>query len=178
MTDFAREAAIELYDRGYIVKRLAVPSNLECVEEILRRLLAKHASPDLDTLARELAAEIIGPAWTPEDASHIAVMMNEALAPYFAARDEREAASIDGVVVFMRSEREDGDRCICCDGPHIFNRRLVLDPWESRLPKHMQTSVNDWLYDAVLFDNANEGARVRVTVEILALLPKEASDED
>jgi len=168
MTDFAQKVAdqfteefhCEFYDPNVTAKDRLV--------SIIRRLLAEHASPDLDKLAREIALAA--------ECDEIAV--RSALAPYFAARDERAAASIDGVVVFMRSESEGGDRCICCDGPHIFNRRLVLDPWESRLPKHMQTSVNDWLYDAVLFDNANEGARVRVTVEILALLPKEASDED
>jgi hypothetical protein len=75
--------------------------------------------------------------------------------------------SVIGRIRFMRSERE--SKCVCCpDSPtHIFARTIDFEPYECDLPEHFGRSANEFVYQAVLRDNGNEGKRIRLTVEIL-----------
>lgn len=79
--------------------------------------------------------------------------------------------SATGVIRFLRSELRDGERpCNCCPGQsgHIFNRSVEFGSFEDIYPKHFGHGVKELLGSVALNDNAFEGKRVRVTVEVLA----------
>jgi len=101
MSDFAQETAREIV--------CAMPGNadtlpsIDYVAAIVLRCLDKRASPDLDTLAREIALGFWRKHWisepdvfpvTEKDKQRVDRFQDEAqaiIAPYFAARAEREA---------------------------------------------------------------------------------------
>lgn len=78
---------------------------------------------------------------------------------------------IEGTVTLQRSDR---DQCICCEGVHIFGYYLTADddaPPRVRR-KHVDTGAAlDVLdYATFVYDQirrAPEGARVRITVEVV-----------
>lgn len=77
------------------------------------------------------------------------------------------AASVEGTTVWSRSAPREGARgCICCDGPHVYMRRLVLPEDTSDAAIHGERPhIDAWVYWA--YSRLPEGARVRVTVEVI-----------
>jgi hypothetical protein len=100
--------------------------------------------------------------------------------PVLDAEGPEIVASVEGVVAFMRSEREEppADACVCCDGPHIFARGIDIEdePGPGRERPHFRDYIS-----RALFDNSLEGRRVRVSLEVLpgaALSDLEGRDGD
>jgi hypothetical protein len=63
--------------------------------------------------------------------------------------------SIEGIVRYRLSDDGD-DRCICCEGPHVYARSI----------EGVAGSGNGWIHDQLY--NIPDGSRVRVTIEIVA----------
>jgi len=86
-----------------------------------------------------------------------------------------EKHAIEGTVTFMRSDPE-GQVCVCCPkgGGHIFSRGIKWDAYETRRPEHFGSSANVFVDSRITDYNANEGRRVRLTVELLPAAPKAA----
>lgn len=63
------------------------------------------------------------------------------------AGDTGQAMAVNGVMAFMRS---DSDTCICCEGRHVFARKIEGVDWHGRV------------YDALR--RVPEGAQVRIDV--------------
>jgi hypothetical protein len=74
------------------------------------------------------------------------------------------SASVEGRVVFMRSDKE-SQACVCCPPGtgHIFSRHLELQPFVSH---YQGQEVQDFVRTEAL-NKSFEGKRVRVTVEVL-----------
>lgn len=83
--------------------------------------------------------------------------------------EDREAqrTSIEGVVTWMRSDMsQPGEQdCICCEGPHVFNRHVALPGDIGVSYDGTKMSLSDWTYFAL--SAMPEGARVRVTMEVV-----------
>ncbi len=79
-----------------------------------------------------------------------------------------ERHSIEGVIRFMRSDPAE-QVCVCCPpgGGHIFNRRVEWDAWDTGHPEHFGLGPDVLLMRRATGLNANEGKRVRVTIEVL-----------
>jgi hypothetical protein len=74
--------------------------------------------------------------------------------------------TVEGITRWMRSERQGGDQCLCCDGPHVFGYDLVLDPPQPCAWRGSGlANATDWLH--VVTREAPEGARLRITVEVV-----------
>jgi hypothetical protein len=81
------------------------------------------------------------------------------------------SASAEGEIVIHRSDETEPKVCICCKGPHIFGRHVVLEG----LVDYWGRPVTDskWFVDDFACQKGPdkeplyEGKRVRVTVEIL-----------
>ncbi|WP_098020856.1 hypothetical protein [Orrella dioscoreae] len=76
--------------------------------------------------------------------------------------------SIEGVVHFKRSDPAE-QVCVCCPqgGGHIFSRGVHWDAWETGYPEHFGNGANVLVMRHATDLNANEGKRVRLTVEVL-----------
>ena len=74
-------------------------------------------------------------------------------------------ASVEGIVRWMRSTGEGADRCPCCEGPHVFCRYLDLDH-PPGTPEPAGKRLDDWVH-RFAESRPQEGARVRITVEVL-----------
>jgi hypothetical protein len=72
-------------------------------------------------------------------------------------------AETNGVVVWMRSDRDD---CICCPGRHVFSHSVVLDDGE-------RFDVARWFYGHLR--SLPEGSHLRLT---LTLVPSEVDHAD
>lgn len=84
---------------------------------------------------------------------------------------EWPSAVAEGSILFMRSEGADADRCVCCDGPHIFGSTVVLqglvDGWGHAVKDPRAFVKNFATKKGPDKKPLYEGRRVRVTVEIL-----------
>lgn len=81
----------------------------------------------------------------------------------------RQGSAI-GVIEFTRSERKAGEpQCMCCPGEtgHVFHRGVKFGPFHDVYPQHFGHGVRELLGSVALENNAFEGKRVRVTVEVL-----------
>jgi len=78
-----------------------------------------------------------------------------------APHGSQRKVAIEGVTRWMRSESSD---CICCEGPHIFCYTVDLDPWPSHVAAFQDSA--SWVHEAIR--TMPEGARVRMTVEVVA----------
>jgi hypothetical protein len=77
---------------------------------------------------------------------------------------------VEGTVVYMRSEREGREPCICCpDGVHVFSQGIALDEYEDRWPYDRdEPSPHRWINDMIRVGFPEiEGKRVRLTMEVL-----------
>lgn len=75
------------------------------------------------------------------------------------------AASIEGVTKWLRSDSGD---CVCCEGPHVFTRLVRLPddaPATARAHRGAKPDIGTWLHRMI--GDAPEGARVRITVEMV-----------
>lgn len=79
-----------------------------------------------------------------------------------------EQHSIEGVIRFMRSDPAE-QVCVCCPpgGGHIFRRYVDWDAWNTGHPEHVGRGPDVLVMRHATDINANEGARVRVSLEIL-----------
>jgi hypothetical protein len=81
-----------------------------------------------------------------------------------------ETASVMGQMRFLRSNAPDGDRCVCCDGPHIFARWVEIP---DRLDRYGERPMRpgEWIDDFTTRKAdgrpVHEGKMVRITVEII-----------
>jgi len=118
MTDFAQRVAKKLMERGYLAHWPFPTSIVTVVAQVIRRLLSEHASHD--TLAREIRRMINEqvevaktskdrmPAEIAEGITRFGRDVLNLLAPYFAARDERDAEVRRKVTMlrdYLRSQR-------------------------------------------------------------------------
>lgn len=83
-----------------------------------------------------------------------------------------ERHTIEGVVTLQRSSSlrpvPASQRCRCCPGgDHIFSRHVKWDAYDTERPAHFGNSANVFVDSKVTDYNANEGKRVRLTVEVL-----------
>ena len=83
--------------------------------------------------------------------------------------EAKQVYQIEGVVHFNREADPSKQVCICCPagGGHIFGRGVNWDQWETGLPLHFGNGPNELVHSKICGKNANEGRRVRVTVEVL-----------
>jgi hypothetical protein len=72
--------------------------------------------------------------------------------------------SIDGVVVFHRSESSD---CICCEGNHIYGREIKIEPYPSIFQGLNVENVRDFISESLCTMEGIEGKKVRVTIEVV-----------
>lgn len=84
------------------------------------------------------------------------------------ARGATERHTIEGTISFMRSDAE-SQVCVCCPPKtgHIFSRGVDWDAWETGAPEHFGRGPDVLVRRYATGINANEGKRVRVTVEVL-----------
>ena len=74
-----------------------------------------------------------------------------------------DAISVEGTVVFERSEGA-GKHCVCCpDSPaHVYGRHIE---WEGK-SRPDQNALDIAILEQVLYVSGNEGKRVRVTIDV------------
>lgn len=84
------------------------------------------------------------------------------------APEHKGSHSIEGVIRFMRSDAAE-QVCVCCPpgGGHIFRRYVDWEAWNTGHPEHFGRGPDVLLMRHATDINANEGARVRVSLEIL-----------
>ena len=72
---------------------------------------------------------------------------------------------IEGVMRFRRSQGEDADKCVCCEGAHVFNRYLEIVPRVSRFPGLTVTTLDEAVYEALCL--VPENRNVKITIEFI-----------
>lgn len=81
------------------------------------------------------------------------------------AHRKESTVVIEGITSWLRSKRNDGSPCICCDGPHVFAHRIdLIDPPKSIFYSRNE-NLTEWIESAIR--NAPEGARLRFSVEVI-----------
>lgn len=140
-----------------------------------------EAFADLDATHRRWSGEPLTVPMVP--AADAERRVNDIVESYAAARDagasheqamaglphqpERQRRSVEGVTEWARSTPGEGrPDCICCDGPHVYMRRLALPEDTPEASIHGEApNIEMWLWHA--YSRMPEGARVRVTVEVV-----------
>lgn len=81
---------------------------------------------------------------------------------------EDKVFSIEGQVVFQRSQKEGASKCVCCpEGQnHVFNRHVRWDTRSPGLEFHYAKSADD-LVCKLTGQFANEGRRIKLTAELV-----------
>jgi len=138
--------------------RVALPGRMECsLAEFARRITV--------TIDREMEKPL------PDNAL-IALLCDAARLGWEQIeayqRQLLKKASIEGRISYMHGA-PDGERCKCCPPGtgHIFARGVEFEPFESAYPDHFGHGAEQFLGTVALEDNALEGKRVRLTVEVL-----------
>lgn len=102
------------------------------------------------------------------DESSVIQFIAPAAAPAHPLDLEEKQHSIEGVVFFLRSEGEGRANCVCCpEGQaHVFSHQVRWDTRSDGLESHFSKSPDD-LVSKMTRQFANEGRRIRLTVELI-----------
>lgn len=71
---------------------------------------------------------------------------------------------IEGKVIFQRS---DSDKCVCCDGNHIFSRGIEIEPYPSVYRGLNVETVSDFIHETISTTKNIENKKVRISIEVL-----------
>jgi len=184
MTDFAQRVAKKLMERGYLAHWPFPTSIVTVVAQVIRRLLAEYASPDLDTLAREIAVLVGCRNDEQRPMCEVWEEVAERLAPYFAARDElANTVEIDDYDAGSLYDYGGGDvdwwRAYICAEITRCNEH-----WRSRVDAvvasrdEREAQVREKIEQTITLLQCYHGTEASEAMlrEALALLPKAASD--
>lgn len=71
--------------------------------------------------------------------------------------------SVEGIVRFHRGK----SNCACCEGNHIFGRKIEITPFTSEPTGKTRETVSDFLTECLITTPDLENKRVRVTFEVI-----------
>lgn len=139
-------------------------------QRLAEALFQRHFAQDDDYASGRVKWEVLGdlPGVLSQIDNMVSGLVQPAAPAAGDARGATERHTIEGTISFMRSDAE-SQVCVCCPPKtgHIFSRGVDWDAWETGAPEHFGRGPDVLVRRYATGINANEGKRVRVTVEVL-----------